>query len=214
MMDLKYLMFEVHHGDRFNREHRCTYLGGDVVNYPDPYDRDKMSFIEVERVVESYGYGPGDLIYYNIPNKSLNEGLRLLSFDHDILEMVAHHTRHTLVELYLVVFSGVDVDVDVQGEENSVDEEEEEEHQRQSAYRNDAFWDEILSDDSDAFELDEEDHIEFRNAEVGLDEDVGLKSKVGVDQEVEVEPDVGLSEELGLLAEDGVYEEVGLAVED
>jgi len=95
----------------------------------------------------------------------------------------------------LVAFKGVDVDVDVQGENDIVDEEEEKEYERQSVYRNDVFWDEVLSDDSDAFELDCEDHIESGNAEVGLDEDVG------------VEPDVGLSEELGLSAEDGVDED-------
>jgi hypothetical protein len=71
MMDPKCLMFEVHHNGRFNREHRCTYAGGDVAHYPDSFDRDKMSFIEVDGVVESYGYGPGDFIYYNIPNKIL-----------------------------------------------------------------------------------------------------------------------------------------------
>jgi hypothetical protein len=89
-----------------------------------------MSFIEVAGVVESYGYGHGDLIYYNIPNKRLDERLRLLSSDHDVLEMVEHHIRHGLVELYLVSFGGVDVDVDVHGEEDSVDEEEEEEYKR------------------------------------------------------------------------------------
>jgi hypothetical protein len=39
------LMFEVHHGGRFNREHRVTYVDGDISHYPDPYDRDELSFI-------------------------------------------------------------------------------------------------------------------------------------------------------------------------
>jgi len=56
------IIFEVHHGGRFNREHRVTYVGGDISHYPDPYDRDELSFIEIERVVRTYGYGPGDLI--------------------------------------------------------------------------------------------------------------------------------------------------------
>jgi len=43
----KLLMFEVHHGGRFNREHRVKYVGGDVSHYPDPYDRDELSFIEI-----------------------------------------------------------------------------------------------------------------------------------------------------------------------
>jgi hypothetical protein len=123
MMDSEYLMFKVHHGDQINRENICTYVSGDVADYPDPFDRDKMSFIEVDGVIESYGYGLGDLIYY-----------RLLSSDHDILKMVEYHIGHGLVELYLVSFGrvDVDVDVDVRGEEDSVDEENEEEYERQS----------------------------------------------------------------------------------
>jgi hypothetical protein len=70
-----------------------------------------MSFIEVAGAIESYRYGPGDPIYYNIPNKRLNERLRLLSS-----EMVERHIGHGLVELYLVSFSGVDVDVDARRE--------------------------------------------------------------------------------------------------
>jgi hypothetical protein len=57
------LMFEVHHGGRFNREHRVTYVSGDISHYPNPYGRDELSFIEIERVLRTYGYGPGDLIY-------------------------------------------------------------------------------------------------------------------------------------------------------
>jgi hypothetical protein len=51
MMDSEYLMFKVHHSDQINRENRCIYVSGDVANYPDPFDRDKMSFIEVDGVI-------------------------------------------------------------------------------------------------------------------------------------------------------------------
>jgi hypothetical protein len=124
------IMFEVHYGGRFNREHRVNYVGGDVVHYPDPYDRDEVSFIEVERVAKTYGYVFGDLIYYNIPTKSLDEGLWLLSFDHDVLQMLEHYIGHGIVELYLVAFVAVDVHVDLEGEEDSVDEEGEEEYEQ------------------------------------------------------------------------------------
>jgi len=120
------LMFEVHHGGRFNKEHRVTYVGGDISHYLDPYERDELSFIEVKMVVRTYGYGPGDLIYYNIPTKSLDKGLRLISSDHDVLQMVEQHREHGIVELYLVAFGVVHAYVDVEGEEDSVDEEEEE----------------------------------------------------------------------------------------
>jgi hypothetical protein len=43
---------------------------------------------------------------------SLDEGLRLLFSNHDVIEMVELHDEHGLVELYLVAFGVVDVDVE------------------------------------------------------------------------------------------------------
>jgi hypothetical protein len=108
-------MLEVHHKGRFNRENGVAYVGGDVTNYLDFNGRDELSFFEVETVIKCYGYSLGDLIYYKIPNKSLDKGLQLLSSDHDILEMVRHHNGHGIVELYVVGFILYDVAVDVPG---------------------------------------------------------------------------------------------------
>jgi hypothetical protein len=83
------------------------------------------------------------LIYYNLPTKSINEGLRLISSDHDVIQMVEHHREHGIVELYLVAFGVVDVEVEVHGEEGIVDEEEEEENERVSVYKSDPFWDQV-----------------------------------------------------------------------
>jgi hypothetical protein len=105
------LMFEVHYGGTFDRQGRCTYVGGYVNSYPDVYDVDKLSFIEIQAVCKEYRYRDGDLIYYRLPDKSLDEGLRLISSDHDVQEMVKHHVGHGLVELYLVSYGIVDVDV-------------------------------------------------------------------------------------------------------
>jgi len=183
------LMFEVHHGGRFNRENGVAYVGGDVTNYPDLYDKDELSFFEVETVVKCYGYSPGDLIYYRIPNKSLDEGLRLLSSDHDVIEMVGHHIGHGVAELYVVGFILYDVPVDLPGGEESVDEEYEEEYERNTVYRRDPFWNEVLSDDSDALEV---------NADTGYGE-AGASVEgedVGVDQEFVGEPSHVVEEDL------------------
>jgi hypothetical protein len=72
------------------------------------------------------------LIYYNLPTKSINEGLRLISSDHDVIQMVEHHREHGIVELYLVAFGVVDVEVEVQ-----------EENERVSVYKSDPFWDQV-----------------------------------------------------------------------
>jgi hypothetical protein len=104
------LMFEVHYGGTFNRQGRCTYVGGSVSNYPDPVDGDKVSFLDIEDICANFGYNYGDLIYYKLPHLSLDQGLRLLSSDHDVLAMVSHHIGNGLVELYIVEYSVVDVD--------------------------------------------------------------------------------------------------------
>jgi hypothetical protein len=183
------LMFEVHHGGRFNRENGVAYVGGDVTNYPDLYDKDELSFFVVETVVKCYGYSPSDIIYYIIPNKSLDEGLRLLSSDHDVIEMVGHHNGHGVVELYVVGFILYDVAVDLPGGEESVDEEYEEEYERNIVYRRYPFWNEVLSDDSDTLEV---------NADMGYGEAGAYVEgeDVGVDQEFVAEPSYAVEEEL------------------
>jgi hypothetical protein len=186
------IMFEVHYGGRFSKEHRVNYVGGDVAHYPDPYDRDEVSFIEVERVAKTYGYISGDLIYYNIPTKSLDEGLRLLSSDHNVLQMLEHYIGHGIVELYLVAFVAVDVHVDLEGEEDGVDEEGEEEYEQPNVYRTDGFWDKVLSDDFDAFESNGDGHTR-----VGLDADEGGEAELWGDQGFGVEEEDGVDLEVG-----------------
>jgi hypothetical protein len=111
--------------------------------------------------------------------------------------MVKHHKEYGIVELYLVAFGVVDVDVDVEvevhGEEGIVDEEEEEEYERVSVDRSDPFWDQVLTDDSDAYDLDADVGLEYDD--VGVDEGFGLQPEDVVDQEVGVEAAVGEAEE-------------------
>ena len=70
----------------------------------------------------------------------LEERLGLMSYDHNLAEMVAAYVGHDLVVLYIVMY-GV-VDVVVEG-----DDEEDFECERAVVYRKDAFWDSVLSDD-------------------------------------------------------------------
>jgi len=154
----------------------------------------------LETVVKCYGYSPDDLIYYRIPNKSLDKGLRLLSSNHVVIEMVGHHNDHGIVELYVVGFILYDVAVDVpEGEEND-DEEDEEEYERHTIYRSDSFWNEVLSDDSDTFEIDVADPTEYGDARVSVEaEDVEVDQEFvgelshGVEEELEAEVTIGLA---------------------
>jgi hypothetical protein len=136
------LLFEVHYNKSFNRQNRCTYMGGFVDNHS-VHEIHKMSFFDIEEICKDYGYKSGDLIHYKIPDKSLVEGLRLISSDHNINEMISHHVGHGLAELYLVSFDSSNVDF----EDDNI--EEDEEYEKAIIYNKDAFWDEVLSVDAD-----------------------------------------------------------------
>jgi hypothetical protein len=108
------------------------YVGGFVHNHS-VHEVHKMSFLDIKKICKDYGNKYGDFIHYKIPDKSLDEGLRLISSDHDVSEMVSHHVRHYLAELYLVSFEAVEVDV----EDGNA--EEDEEYERAVIYKKDAF---------------------------------------------------------------------------
>ncbi|KAB1212170.1 hypothetical protein CJ030_MR5G001748 [Morella rubra] len=95
----------VHFGGRFDRQLGCNYIGGDISVYDEIYDPDCLSFIEVETIVKTYNYNVGDLIYYKELGKILDEGLRLVSSDHDVLQMVKCHEGEQVVVLYLQSFA-------------------------------------------------------------------------------------------------------------
>ena len=43
-------MFEVDHGGTFNRQYRCSYVGGTISNYLDPYEGNKLTFFVIEDI--------------------------------------------------------------------------------------------------------------------------------------------------------------------
>jgi hypothetical protein len=69
-----HMMFEVHHGGTFDRQHRVHYVGGLVSNYPDTYDPSQLKFSDIEDICKSYGYRSRDLVYYNVPGCPLDGG--------------------------------------------------------------------------------------------------------------------------------------------
>lgn len=128
----------------------CNYVGGDISVYDEPYDSDCLSFIEVETIVKPYGYNVGDLVYYKEPEKSLNEGLRLISSDHDVLQMVKCHKGEQVIVLYLVSFGANGGVSDIDENDADIDEETE----RRGIGVNDLFWDTVLSSDDELFDVD------------------------------------------------------------
>jgi hypothetical protein len=134
-------LFEVHYNWSFNMQNRCTYVGG-LVDSHSVTEVHKMSFLDIEELCKYYEYKPGDLIHYKILDKSLDEGLRLISSDLDVNEMISHHVRHGLAEKYLVSFPASNVDIE---DDNT---KEDEEYDRAVVYCKTDFWDEVLSMDT------------------------------------------------------------------
>jgi hypothetical protein len=54
-----------------------------------------------------------------VPGYPLEEGLRVMSSDHNVVEMVADHVGHDLVVLYIVMYGVVDVAVKGDDEKDS-----------------------------------------------------------------------------------------------
>jgi hypothetical protein len=177
-MGTRCYMFEVHHGGIFNRQCRVNYIGGNVSNYPDPYLGNNLTFSDIEDVCSTYGYRSGDLIYYSLPGVSLDQGLRLISDDFSVNEMVSRHLDHDLLVLYIVSYGVTDDVVDE-------DEEEDSEYERTVVYRKDPFWDSVLSDDTDCMDSDED------ATTMPVDEGVGNAGRVVDDEDEGVEWDVG-----------------------
>ncbi|KAB1206956.1 hypothetical protein CJ030_MR7G008128 [Morella rubra] len=153
-MASEFFLFEVHFRGRFDRQLGCNYVGGDISVYDEPYEPDCLSFIEVETIVKTYGYKVGDLIYYKEPRKSLDEGLKLVTSDHDVLQMVKCHEGEQVVVIYLQSFADRSGDDDNNESEADIDEEAE----RRRIGVNDPFWNEVLSSDDELFDVDVNPH--------------------------------------------------------
>lgn len=95
---------EVHFGGRFDRSFDYVYLNGEVEVHKVSVDLDKLSYFEIEDICKEYCYRAGDLMYFKDPAKSLDDGLHLITSDHDVLFLSTCHTGHVILELYIVSF--------------------------------------------------------------------------------------------------------------
>jgi hypothetical protein len=150
------VIFRVHYGGRFDRRHRCTYVGGNIGLYEEPYDLDRLSFFEIETVIKKFGYHPGDLVYYCEAGKELEDGLVLLTSNEDVVKMADVFLGHKLVVLYIVAFSKsanelvTNVSEVEEGEDDGVEE-------RRMNDVNDPYWRALMSDDeNDAWDVPDE----------------------------------------------------------
>lgn len=82
-----------------------TYVGGDIDVCTEAIEHDKLSFSVVQGIAKNYGYQSGDLIYYLLPGCTLRNGLKLVTSNFDVREMVEAHAGLPIVELYINSFS-------------------------------------------------------------------------------------------------------------
>jgi hypothetical protein len=147
------VIFRVHFGGRFDRRFKCTYVGGNIGLFDEPYDLDCLSFIEIEMIVRKFGYQPGDLIYYREPDKELDDGLVLITSDDDVVKMADYFEGHKVVVLYTVSFADANEQVDANAGEVAEDEDESSDYEeRTRKIINDPFWKSLISSDDDAWD--------------------------------------------------------------
>ncbi|KAH7860899.1 hypothetical protein Vadar_019319 [Vaccinium darrowii] len=90
---------EVHHGGYF-AINPTRYVNG-VVNHVDDCDEDMWSKLEAEDIVRRLGYSKHKLLWYRVPNRSLDEGLMLIGTDKDAMDMCRVVRGHEQVEMYV-----------------------------------------------------------------------------------------------------------------
>jgi len=139
-MTRREFVFEVHYGGHMDRRFMNTYVGGDVDVYTETIEHDKLSFSVVQGIAKNYGYQSGDLIYYLLLGCTLRNGLKLVTSNFDVREMVEAHAGLPVVELYINSFSESIPD-------NDDDDYGDDEGSCSRIDRDDLYWDEVNEPD-------------------------------------------------------------------
>lgn len=103
-MSSKSILFKVHYEGKFDKSDGCVYVGGKVSIHTDPYDPNCLSFIEIKGIVKEYGYKSSGLLFYQEPKKTLSDGLRIISGDPDVFDMVVAYVGKDVILFYAVGF--------------------------------------------------------------------------------------------------------------
>jgi hypothetical protein len=102
-----YFEIEIHSGGQFERNPELVYLGGKVSTYP-KVDPDHLSYFEIQDMVVECGSPSTSLVYYLIPGGSLEQGLRLVTGDDEVLYMCELHDAWPIDRITLYVEGGVE----------------------------------------------------------------------------------------------------------
>ena len=95
---------KINHGGAFTSPPKVRYKGGKV-NWIDTIDSERFSVVEVATMMEELGYENGSSgmdFFYKLPNTDLDNGLRKLETDKDVLELMTHVSKYKVIDLYVV----------------------------------------------------------------------------------------------------------------
>jgi hypothetical protein len=153
-MATREFVFEVRYGGHIDRRFMNSYVGGDVDVYTDAIPHDRVSFSVVEDIAKRYRYKSGDLIYYLLPGCTLRNGLKLITSNFDVNEMVQAHLGLPIVELYINSFSGSIPNIDEGNDEDDNDndndndnDDDDDERGYSRIERDDPYWEEVNEPD-------------------------------------------------------------------
>ena len=92
---------KINHGGAFTSPPKIRYKGGKV-NWIDTIDSDEFSVNEVHEMMKELRYKNVCMEYYcKEPNHELDNGLRKLATDKDVLEMIKHVAKYKVIDLYV-----------------------------------------------------------------------------------------------------------------
>ncbi|GJZ09823.1 hypothetical protein Tco_0544106 [Tanacetum coccineum] len=92
---------KINHGGAFTPPPKIRYKGGKV-NWVDAIDSDVFSVVEVNTIMKEIGYEkPSFDYYYKEPKNDLDNGLKKLSSDQDVLQMLKYVEKYKVIDLYV-----------------------------------------------------------------------------------------------------------------
>ncbi|RXI02320.1 hypothetical protein DVH24_026850 [Malus domestica] len=94
----KLFTIKMFHGGQLSED---FYVGGKM-DFFDYCDKDFMSLLEVGNMVEELGYGNIFISYqYRIPGMEIQNGLKPLMTDSDVINMCKFVPNHTVIDVYI-----------------------------------------------------------------------------------------------------------------
>uniref|UniRef100_A0A7N2L7Q2 PB1-like domain-containing protein n=1 Tax=Quercus lobata TaxID=97700 RepID=A0A7N2L7Q2_QUELO len=101
MADLNFIV-EINYGGTFVWNQNLEYVGGNIATIED-VDLNRLSFCEIQDMCEKFGAPSTSTYHYLIPRGKLEQGLRLITGDDEVLYMCEIHVAWLIDRIVLYV---------------------------------------------------------------------------------------------------------------